>query len=281
MSAPLPRSRWLAVAREIGWGRLALTALIVLVASALCVVAGRWQYGRYVAKADAIEAYEAAQSHSVADVREVTGAGGSLADDAQWRTVTVTGVIDADSVVALRNRPVDSTAAYQYLAWVDLEDGSAVLVNLGWAPVGAAEDTEDALAEALTGADVTFSGTLRSFEEDDGRRDAGATRIVPAQMGDPGTDSIVPGYVVASEDCAGLCGDDGPLLEVPLPTLSLGPHLSYAWQWWAFALLVPVGAVLLTKRDLELKRDPSGPKPAAARPRRRRHPSDEEIEDAL
>ncbi|WP_062202500.1 SURF1 family protein [Demequina salsinemoris] len=281
MPAPVPSPRWLAVAREIGWGRLALTALIVLVMSALCVVAGRWQYGRYVTKADAIEAYDAAQAHDVADVEEVAGSGDELADGAEWRAVTVTGVIDPDSVVALRNRPVDSTAAYQYLAWMSLDDGTAVLVNLGWAPVPSEDETEAALADALPQGEVTLTGTLRRFEEDDGKRDAGATRIVPAQVDDPGTDSIVPGYVIASDGCAGLCGDDGPLDEVPLPTLSLGPHLSYAWQWWAFSLLVPVGAWLLTKRDLELKRDPSGARPAPAKPRRRRHPSDEEIEDAL
>ncbi len=282
MSAPFPAlHRWISVAREIGWGRLALTALIVMMLSILCVIAGRWQYGRYVTKSDAIAAYDAAQDHAVEDVRDIAGSGDGLAEGAEWRKVTLTGAIDADSVVELRNRPVDSTAAYQYLAWVTLDDGSAALVNLGWAPVVSQDQTSVSLADAITHADVTITGTLRSFEEDDGKRDAGATRIVPAQMGEASTDDIVPGYIVADTPCAGLCDDDGPLSPVPLPTLSLGPHLSYAWQWWAFSLLVPVAAVLLTRRDLELKRDPSGSRPAPPQPKRRHQPSDEESEDAL
>ncbi len=261
--------------------RLGVTVLVVLLASALCVMAGRWQYGRYVTKADAMDAYDAAQAHAVAEVEEVAPAGSaSLDDGAEWRTVTVTGVIEPDSIVALRNRPVDSTAAYQYLAWVTLSDGASVLVNLGWAPVADADDAEAALAAALTDQAVTLTGTLREFDEDDGKRDDGATRIVPAQMTEV-PELLVPGYVLVGEPCAGLCDADGPLSEVPLPTLSLGPHLSYAWQWWAFSLLVPVGAVLLTKRDLELKRDPALAKPKPVRTKRRGQPSDEEIEDAL
>jgi len=279
-----PGARALKTARDIGWGRLALTVLIVLVLSALCVLAGRWQYGRYVTKADAMAAYDAAQAQPPAAVEDVAAPGGdALPDGAEWREVTVTGVIDADSVVALRNRPVDSVAALQYLAWMRTDDGAAVLVNLGWAPVEEDTATRSSLMAALTGQSVTVAGTLRSFEEDDGRRDSGATRITPVEMGDPGTDSVVPGYVLVEAPCAGLCDEDGPLGEVPLPTLSLGPHLSYAWQWWAFSLLVPVGAWMLTQRDLELKRDPSGRTPRAPqpRPRRRREPTDEEIEDAL
>lgn len=282
-------------AREIGWLRLVVTALIVVALVALCVVAGRWQYGRYVTRADAIAEFEANHSAPVAAVEDVARAEDlpesaapatpSLPSGAAWRTVTVTGTIVPGSVVELRNRAVESAAALQYLAWVDLVDGGSVLVNLGWAPASLADATAQALTTALPRGTVTFEGTLRDFEADDGRRDDGATRITPAQVSVP-AGAIVPGYVIAEADCATLCGDAGPLGEVPLPTLSLGPHLSYAWQWWAFAALVPVGAVLLTRRDLELKHSQGGassPSRADAKPRRRRSRvlTDEEIEDSL
>ena len=297
MDSPGSRaSRALAVAREIGWLRLIVTALVVAALVTLCVIAGRWQYGRHVTRAEAIAEFESNHTAPVAAVEDVApatdvpswdtpDAGAGLPADAEWRTVTVTGTIDPDSVVELRNRAVDSAAALQYLAWVDLADGGSVLVNLGWAPASLSDETAPALASALPSGQVAFEGTLREFEPDDGRRDDGATRIVPAQVRAP-SGAVVPGYVVAVADCATLCGDDGPLGEVPLPTLSLGPHLSYAWQWWAFAALVPVGAVLLTRRDLELKRSPGDPAPSPrveTKPSRRRARglSDEEIEDAL
>ncbi|WNM26105.1 SURF1 family protein [Demequina capsici] len=291
MSSPdSPGTRALRVIREIGWPRLLVTVLVVLVLSTLCVIAGRWQYGRYVTKADALAAYHAAQALPPAQVEDVAppadtarDAAAALPDGAEWRTVGVTGTIDPGSLTALRNRPVDSAAALQYLAWMHLDDGAVVLVNLGWSTVEDEQATTAALTATIPSGEVTLTGTMRAFERDDGKRGGGATRITPAQMPDPGSRHVVPGYVVAADRCALLCGTDSPLAAVPLPTLDLGPHLSYAWQWWAFSLMVPVGAWILTRRDLEMKRAAEGvvtPAPAP-RPRRRRAPTDEEIEDAL
>jgi cytochrome oxidase assembly protein ShyY1 len=38
-------------------------------------------------------------------------------------------------------------------------------------------------------------------------------------------------------------------IPVPLPALSEGPHLSYAIQWFSFAVVALVGALILLRRD--------------------------------
>lgn len=259
--------------------RLACVAGIVLVAllvSAVAVRAGFWQLGRHEARSAAIAASEANSGLPRVPVDQAAGPDGSVSADEEWRQVTVTGVVDQDSLTLLRNRPVDRERAYQLLVWIDTADGGSILVNAGWIPVPDAD--EDVRLPSLPDGEVTVTGVLRQAEPDDGRRDQGATRVTPAQMPAP---AGVPldGYVLLTDALAA---------PVPVPVLSLGPHLAYAWQWFAFAVIAPVGGVLLARREW---RDGSGQgddaaRAARARParptrKRPRGPSDEEIEDAL
>jgi cytochrome oxidase assembly protein ShyY1 len=160
-----------------------------------------------------------------------------------------------------------------------------VLVDVGWSPRDGGTDP------TLPSTEVTIEGIFRVQETDDGRRGDGATRIVAAQVPAPPPDAgePLPGYLMLREPCT----DDGCLgteiRPAPLPQLSLGPHLSYAYQWWLLALLAPFGAVYLLRRDARLEREALGEAQgdhataASSRERRgaRKQPTDEEIEDAL
>ncbi|MFW2514094.1 SURF1 family protein [Demequina sp. SO4-13] len=303
--------------------RIALTMAIALAVSAVAVLLGMWQYGRHVERADAVADFEASAHLDPVPVGEVVPAdatmlaesaaspdGAALPDGAQWRMVTATGTFDAESLTVLRTRPVNSIPAWQYLAWLDTDDGQSFLVDLGW--IRQPQSTEDPAVPALDADErVTVTAVLREWEPDDGKGAGDSiTRITPEQLPEPAGDPI-PGYGMLRE----ICGDEGcaetPVGEpVPLPNLSVGPHLSYAWQWWLFAAMAPVGGVLLLRRDRQVAgahpavgeaapgppahhdtgpddtgHDETGqPEPArasAGRRRRRKAPSDEEIEDAL
>jgi cytochrome oxidase assembly protein ShyY1 len=270
--------------------------VVVLAGSSLAITAGVWQYGRYTERADALRAFEIASSLPVVELELVTTAtDDEPPSDAVWRTVRVDGEFDPESVVVLRNRPVGGTAAWQYLAWFSTEDGS-LLVNTGWATQPG--PNADAVYPDLPQGTVTIEVILREWEDDDGRRDSGATRIAPAQVRPPQSSSY-PVYGMLRHSCEDVCAAAEGVDEVPLPQLSTGPHLSYAWQWWVFAGLIPVGAVILMRRDPD-----GGPDPTRANaspdtsdpirpvtPRRRWAPlrparartelSDEDVEDAL
>lgn len=246
--------------------RWLVTALVVIGLIALGIVAGRWQYGRYEARASAV----AAQEQAAALPQTTLAAALADAEPDAWRSVIVSGTLVDDSVTTLRGRSVSSTASLQYLAWLRADDG-VVLVNLGWRP-----RTDDAPLVLPDGA-VVVEGVARDMEPDDGRRDDGATRILPAQMPQPPGEPA-PVWVAATAVCpvdGSGCLDQ--LAPVPTPSLGLGPHLSYSWQWWLLAAVALPGAVWLTLRDAAHADD----SPARPRPRRRREPTDEEIEDAL
>jgi len=292
------------------WWRVAAIVAISLIVSFAAIQLGRWQYHRYEVRAQALDDYNAGQEeqpHQLNDLIPFTAT--SLPDHAEWRSVVLEGQFEADSTAGLRNRPVDGTPALQYLAWFDTADGRSMLINVGWEPL---PDTGVATAvPTLPSADTTVTAIVRSWEEDNGTRGDGATRISLEQVPDPAFDPV-PSYgmlrsMCVADDCGAL-----PTAELtPLPSLSTGPHLSYAWQWWVMAGLSPIGAVVMLRREREgtlisggAPGEPAGASPlppqpaqnpepgpradmrepqgvASARLRRRRLPSDEEIEDAL
>ncbi len=262
--------------------RIALTAAVVLAAMALGLVAGAWQWGRYETRSHAVEAQAAAEGKPVADLEELIDRDAQGPGEADWRTATVTGALDADSVMELRGRSVQNTASLQYLAWVHTASGRTVLVNLGWQP------RSTAAAPVLPNEQVTVTGVVRAVEADNGRP---GTRITPLQMnGIEG--EVIPAYVMATSTC-GASGCIEGLEPVPMPNLSLGPHLSYALQWWLLTVVAAPLGVWITRRDAlhERERDaadaadagaPSPRKPAkASKASKQKPPTDEEIEDAL
>ncbi|WP_084102663.1 SURF1 family protein [Demequina sp. NBRC 110051] len=274
--------------RRPSLARIALTMLVALAVSAVAIMLGFWQLHRHQFKADAVAAYDAAAEAPVADLDEVIPPGSDvLPDDAEWRTVTVTGTFEQDTTTILRGRPIDSTAAWQFLAWLDTDDGRSVLVSAGW--IEQPGPNEDPELPTYPDGEVTVTGIVRAWEEDDGKEaTSSVSRITPSQLEQPAGE-MVPGYLMIREACdGGSCAETLAGAQVPLPDISTGPHLSYAVQWWIFAALAPIGAVLLLRRDAEVEGDTT--EPAAARaprePRRsgrgrRAELSDEEIEDAL
>lgn len=294
---------------------------VIALALVVCLAAlwlGRWQYQRHEARAADIAAYEAASAHAPAPLGDVVpgAADVSLGDavldgasavrtalppGAAWRIVEVDGHFADAEPTWLRNRPVHGTPAVHALEWFLTDDGRALLVNAGWV------DARGSARPTLPTGPLTLTVALRAFEDDDGRRDSGATRITPVQVDAPpgydenyariGDDAgadvqVVPGYGVVAEACEP-CGPLPGLTPTPLPVLSLGPHLAYAWQWWMLAVAAPVIAIILVRRDRDeapglradgdVGTDGSTPqRPGRPRPARRRSgPTDEEIEDAL
>lgn len=250
--------------------RIVLASVIAAVVVALGIVAGLWQFGRYQVRADAVAASQAAQGAPVVPWQEIV----INNDLPEWRTVTLTGHFDAESVTALRGRTVDREASLQYLAWF-ISGDRAVLVNAGWVP------RDDADEITLPSGELTLEGIVRAQEPDDGKRGEGATRITAKQMTSPTTAEADLGWLMMREPCddTGCLGT--ALQPVPAPPLSLGPHLSYALQWWLLAIAAPIIAVIVMRKDAQHASE-STAEEAAARPRKaRKHPTDEEIEDAL
>lgn len=283
--------------------RAAAVLAVALVVAAVCTLAGWWQWNRHQDRSAAVALVEANFDAPPVPLADLAADG--LADDEVWRPVRVRGAYVGAAV--LRNRPVSGTPAAHALAVLQVADGPLagrlLVVDRGWFPAG---ETDRGRPVPAGETDVVVR--LRAGERPsdrtapDGQVQAIAVAQVVAAAGidGPAADAALPGVYgsLVSEDGAA----PSDVEALPRPDLDLGPHLSYAFQWWVFAVGALVGAVLLLRREQqEATREASaeaaagtpsgttttGASPARAsaptppaRPRRRR-PTAEDEEDAI
>ncbi len=234
-----------------------------------CVVVfvslGLWQLGRL----DERKAYNAAVAESqqlpVIPIEDLLPEGPDsdpeAIDAAQYRTVTVTGVYDTDAEVLIRNRTLQGLPGFWMLTPLVLPDGTAVAVNRGWVPF-ATTDADGPWPDYAppTGA-VTVTGMVKETVRQSKGLITGATdetgvrlttlaRVDLERFQQQVDERIYPVSVdLRSQDPAG-----GQLPQpVPEPILDDGPHLSYAMQWFIFALLTCIVYPLLLRRTARHK----------------------------
>ena len=272
-----------ATRRAVGLLLLAVTVAVT------CTFLGRWQWHRHVARDAAIAVVQANWAAAPVPLDEVAPDTGHVLDrHEEWRSVIVTGSYVPAATVLLRNRPVDGVAAYHVLVpFVIVGSGDVLVVDRGWVALG-----DDASAEVTPPAPpagtVHLVARLRMPEQP-------SDRSAPAGQ----VQSIDVGQVLAAAGAAAPSGpaygfpvtvveEDPPPAEalgtLPAPSTDPGPHLSYAFQWWVFALGGLLGFSWMARRELLEDRSAAAAAPdkAPPAPRPRRKPGrDELVEDAL
>jgi cytochrome oxidase assembly protein ShyY1 len=290
--------------------------LLAVVLATACTFLGRWQWNRHVARDAAIRLVEANyDSTPVALTDLLPRTDATLDPDDVWRQVTVEGRYDADATVLLRNRPVNSQPGFHVLVPLVLtsaegSDPVVLIVDRGWVAWDADASGEVDVPAPPSGEVAVTVRMRRDEPASDRSAPAGQVQAIHVDqvLAAGGIDETVTSYaaygaVVAEQPAAATA-----LGRLPAPSTDPGSHLSYAFQWWTFALGALVGFTWMARRELRDGRalaeagaavgdDPTGaartdagnggaPPAASAAPatsaaRRRRRPSDEETEDAL
>lgn len=273
------------------------TIALALVVSLGCVAAGMWQWDRHQQRSAAIALVEANYAAPVAPIEQVLPDGAPLDPADVWRPVTARGQYLPEQVL-LRNRPVDGQPGFHVLAALRVDDGPlatrVLVVDRGWVPIGQDGSDADDVPAAPTGP-VEVVVRLRPDEPassrpaPDGQVQAIATEQVRAALLAGSTPSAADWPAAATVGAYGalVSEDGGPsgLGRLPAPSTDPGSHLSYAFQWWVFALGALIGCAVLIARESreEAAEDDVGPTTGPTRPatRHRRRPTAEEEEDAL
>lgn len=234
------------------WVSLALGVVLLFTG---CVLAGRWQWNRHVDRDAQIAVIEANYASQPVPIDELLDGPGDVVPASEaWRQVTVTGRYDADKTVLLRNRPVEGQAAFHVLVPFVTDEGTVIVVNRGWVPYGADSATPASLPAPPSG-DVELTLRLRADEPaaDNGAPPGQAQAINTAQVLAAGPDGAAwaqgrtySGYgVLAAEDGQPAQGLGTP----PVPDTDPRSHLSYAFQWWVFAVGGVAGFLVLIRRE--------------------------------
>ena len=145
---------------------------------------------------------------------------------------------------------VEGEPGDQVLTPLRLPDGTALVVDRGWIPIDQGVPVTGEAA-APTGT-VTVAGVL--FPPDALTVPTGTAspveRITKVDLGQIGAQlpyPILPIYLLLQTQQP---PQQGSLPEPPpLPPLTNGPHLSYAFQWFSFATIAIVGCIVLLRGD--------------------------------
>ena len=212
--------------------RFALPVLLVLVAL-VCVRLGVWQAHRLRDRRAANRVALAARTQPAVELRSLAAAPAQLAG----RRVRATGHYDRAHEIVLRGVTFEGSPGVQIVTPLRLSDGGAVLVKRGFMPA------PDAVSADVARLDepgvVTVTGLALPIDSG-GRSGAPLTRngrttwsrLELKELRARTPYPLLGSYILQTPDSS------LPSLprRIAEPALDDGPHLSYAIQWFAFAL---------------------------------------------
>ncbi len=241
------------------WVILTLIALLLMPAM---VELGRWQMHRHESE----DANNGRITHSLAaasvPLEKLTAPGTKVPATDNFRAVTATGYYAPAGQVVVRHRTSadDSTIGYYLVTPLVLTDGRAVLVNRGWIP--AKDDvTRFPPVPATPRGQVTVTGRIRPDEttastgiaDKSGLPARQVMLIDSAKLTGTVSAPLVGGYLELTGTTPRPPAGQPQPVPAPTPGQTNGgynpPHLAYAWQWWLFVLMVPVGWIILVRRE--------------------------------
>lgn len=224
------RSRWLFIG-------------LVAVAVLICTRLGFWQLGRHFTRRSANGLASVARA---GEPRVLPGSEGYLAPDVP---VVATGRFDHGHEFVLRGRSYNGAPGVEIATPLRMEGtDTALLVVRGFVPSNDAMSVDrNALLEegSRTIHGIAFPLPL------DGvpivrKGDTTWSRIPGAWIGTPGSYPYpVYPYALWQERDSGTGAFP---IRVGAPALTTGPHLSYAIQWFAFALIFAIGGVAYLRK---------------------------------
>ncbi|MER6518737.1 MULTISPECIES: SURF1 family protein [unclassified Streptomyces] len=236
------------------WVCLTLIALALIPAM---IKLGFWQFHRHEHRVAQNELIARNLYGKPVPVTELTSPGHTVPRADYWRAVTATGTYDAEHEVVVRRRTNnDDKVGFHVITPLVLRDGRIVLVNRGWVAGG-----DDARAyppvPAAPKGEITVTGRLKADETsgDSGIRDRKGLPdrqvmlINSTQQAESVGRTVLGGYL---ELTAPVPANDSPEPVGDPDHDSIGAHMAYAIQWWMFTAGVPVGWVILVRRE---KRD--------------------------
>ncbi len=174
-----------------------------------------------------------------------------VGEELEYRRVSVSGAFDPAGEVLVRSRTYNSEAGFHVVTPLVIGQGRAVMVNRGWVPL---EMDQPPVSGAAPPAAAEVAGFLRASQSAPALGPADPPEGVLARiywidlprLQAQSPHRLEPFYVQLETQSPPQAGSLP--VPVPAPELSEGSHLSYAIQWFSFALIVLVGYGALLRR---------------------------------
>lgn len=217
-----------------------------------------WQWNRLqdrqVVNAE-IQAQINKEPVQISELIIITNDSKSVAEDAQWRTVGMTGVWLQESQVLVRKKSLESDLGLWVVTPLQLTDGTIVMVNRGWTAAANSAVDSPVVASVPTGA-VEVLGRLRVIPE--------RTKPAPTDLPAGQVDRIVPTEIIEGPDTLSNAylemtasrpdSMSSEIRTLPAPEVTEGAHRSYAIQWIFFEIMTVIGWIILVRNEVKDQR---------------------------
>ncbi|WP_105974851.1 SURF1 family cytochrome oxidase biogenesis protein [Streptomyces geranii] len=250
------------------WVILTLVALVLI---PTMIRLGIWQMHRYEERTARNDLVAAALSADPVPVERLTSAGHTVTTGERYHTVSAKGRFDtSDEVVVRRRTNSDDEVGYHVLTPFVLDDGKVLLVNRGWIPADGPSQTAFPSIPAPPKGEVTVTGRLMPSETTaasgikdlKGLPDRQIMLINSAQEARRLGAEVLGGYIVLTTPEPK--GDTPELLGKP-GNENAALNYAYAIQWWLFSAAVPLGWVILVRRERRDRAEAAAEAASAAR----------------
>jgi len=260
-------------------GYLALVVAFAIASSAL----GVWQLNRRAEALAEVARIDANYDAEAVPVTEALPDPAAFDIDQRWLVVALEGEYLADEEVVVRNRPFAGSSGFEVITPFRLDDGTVFMVDRGW--IAQASDGRPSEYAAPPAGQVEVDARLKAGEgRIAGRTSTGdefATIDLPELAERVGEPSYTGAYGVLVQSGADA---SEPPLAAARPVRDEGPHLSYALQWFVFALMAFIGLGWAANQErkalAEASASPDAPRalPQPRKPPRERRDADVEDE---
>ncbi|QWB26487.1 MULTISPECIES: SURF1 family protein [Streptomyces] len=234
------------------WVILTLIALLLI---PTMIRLGIWQMHRYEERTARNQLVSDALAADPVPVEKLTEPGHTVTSAERYRTVSAKGRFDTEDEVVVRRRTnSDDEVGYHILTPFVLDDGKVLLVNRGWIPSDGPSQTAFPKVPAPPAGEVTVTGRLMPDETTEasgiknlqGLPDRQIMLINSEQEARRLDARVLGGYI--AQTAPEPKGDTPELLGNPGEE-DAALNYAYAYQWWLFAAAVPVGWVILARRE--------------------------------
>lgn len=263
-------------------GYLALTIVFAIV----CVFLGNWQLSRRADAQAEIHRVDTNWEAQPVPLAEALPTLDAFDESQKWMPVVAEGSYIREDELLVRTRPRDGMPGFEVLTPLQLADGSVFIVDRGWLPTGSKQDAPDVVPVAPDGP-VTVVARLKAGEPTLAGRSSSGNQISTIQLHEIserlGIDNYTGAYGLMLSETPAPAGERP--LAVVKPPRDEGPHLSYAFQWYVFALMAFIGLGWAARQEFRTVNmdDPEERKRAAERKRKQqlKAPSDSDVEDGI
>ncbi|WP_367324135.1 SURF1 family protein [Streptomyces sp. HUAS ZL42] len=233
------------------WVILTLVALLLI---PTMIRLGFWQMHRYELRTARNQLVSDALHAKPVPAERLTSPGHAVTTGERYRSVSAKGHFDTDDEVVVRRRTnSDDEIGFHVLTPFVLTDGKVLLVDRGWIPAGASQTAYPEVPAPPRG-EITVTGRLMPDETTAASGIKDLKDLPDRQIMLINSEQearrlgvrVLGGYI--AQTAPEPKGDTPELLGSPgMEDAAL--NYAYAIQWWLFSAAVPVGWVVLARRE--------------------------------